>query len=444
MSYTNHTYKQIDCRKWRWYTMNRFFCGRNRLLKGTGCAVLFFTAFFYCYLKTSIPDRICIGSEQAGILNFAVPFPATLQVDTEEVVLTGASGGTAEQIQVSLDQPFSIYSEKDGSYHMQMKLFGFWNYKDIQIKVLSETEVIPGGSTIGIYLEADGVLVIGTSAITDERGELVNPCGELLRSGDYIIGINGKDIFSKEELIDQVGSCKGTPMTLNLRRKQKKLDVQVTPVSVGNDQYRLGIWVRDDTQGIGTLTYMTKDGAFGALGHGISDADVGELLEIQGGQLYPSRIHEILKGSVGKPGSLAGTICYGAGECLGTIQENTQYGIFGQLDPAKQQEMGGYLLPVAYRQEVKTGPATIRCCIDHTVQEYEVEITHINQGFYSRNKDMVIQVTDPRLLEQTGGIVQGMSGSPILQEGKIVGAVTHVFVNDPTKGYGIFIETMLE
>lgn len=405
--------------------------------------LLYMLSFFYFYLQSSIPDQICIGTAQAGTLNFFVPFDAILSTESQEVVLTDVSNIPSDSLELTLDKPFEVYAEKEGSYQLQLKLFGLFHYKDIELNVLDETEVIPCGNTVGIYLESDGILVVGTSAITDDKGELQNPCGEQLRSGDYIIAVNGKEISKKEELIRTIDAGCGESLRLTIRRNQRQIETEVTPVSVGNGTYRLGIWVRDDAQGIGTLTYMTKDGKFGALGHGISDSDVGNIVEIKGGALYQAQILDIMRGSIGHPGSLSGIICYGEAQYLGEIRDNTQSGIFGQADEALERWIEGEAMPVAYRQEVHTGPASILSSIDGTVKEYTVEITHINQSLYAQNKDMVIQVTDSRLLELTGGIVQGMSGSPILQDGKVVGAVTHVFVNDPTRGYGIFLEHML-
>ncbi len=215
---------------------------------------------------------------------------------------------------------------------------------------------------------------------------------------------------------------------------------------MGEDQeYKLGIWVRDNTQGIGTLTYVEEDGSYGALGHGISDTDTGELLDIAGGELYQAQIVVCpLKGTKGNPGELSGYIDYDDSKRIGTIDSNTQKGIFGSVGDGCMYKLPLTSMEVGYKQEVETGEAQILAELEGEVKAYQVNITDIYRDQADTNKAFAIQVTDPELLAATGGIVQGMSGSPIVQNGKLIGAVTHVFVQDSTKGYGIFIEKMLE
>ncbi len=421
---------------------NRYFFRKSRRTVGLAC-LIYALLFFHFYFESVIPDEIYIGASRKGILHFSVPF-AILQSDSTEVVLTDKSNIPSQALNLTPEEPFGIYSEEIGTYELRLKLFGWFEYKSIHIEVVEDTAVIPCGQSIGIYLESDGILVVGTSAITDEKGQLCSPCGELLKSGDYIIAVNGEGIAAKEELIQAIDCCNGNPMVLTIRRGEKQSDVTVQPVSVSGGQYRLGIWVRDDTQGIGTLTYVTEDGKFGALGHGISDLDVGEIVTTKNGAMYQASIHDVIKGTMGHPGSLSGSICYGNEHCLGEIQKNTDCGIFGQANDTLMQSLLKEAIPVGYKHEVQEGAATILCSIDGTVREYTVSISNINRASSAGNKGMVIRVTDPLLLERTGGIVQGMSGSPIIQDGKLVGAVTHVLVNDPTRGYGIFIENMLD
>ena len=214
-----------------------------------------------------------------------------------------------------------------------------------------------------------------------------------------------------------------------------------SPVLTDDGTYKLGIWVRDNIQGIGTLTYVDEQGNFGALGHGISDIDTGDMLTLKWGELYNAQILSIVKGTDGNPGELQGVIRYDESEKIGTILDNQSMGIYGTLDNGCGQ---GVRLPVGYKQEMQEGPATILACVDGEVQEYSIEITAIDMNKKDTNKSFTIKVTDPRLLELTGGIVQGMSGSPVIQNGKLVGAVTHVFVRDAGSGYGIFIENMLQ
>ena len=228
---------------------------------------------------------------------------------------------------------------------------------------------------------------------------------------------------------------------MQIRRGTQKLEVAVGSVQAKDGTNKLGIWVREDTQGIGTMTYITKNGKFGALGHGITDADTGTLMDLRDGELYQTKILDIIKGKSGAPGELEGYINMVAKECIGKIEKNTQLGIFGTLLEEKADKREYY--EVGLRQDIKLGKAWIYSNIEGTPQKYEIQIEKLNRTSKD-NKGMVIRVTDKRLLALTGGIVQGMSGSPILQDDKIIGAVTHVFVEEPTKGYAVFLENMLE
>ena len=223
------------------------------------------------------------------------------------------------------------------------------------------------------------------------------------------------------------------------------LEERVTPAKNQNGEYKMGIWIRDNAQGVGTLTFVDGEGNFGALGHGITDSDTGELMELGRGSLYGTKIVAVRKGADGVPGELTGMIEYDDKNVIGEITRNTPYGIFGRLDLEKLKESGIYLetQEVGFKQDIHPGKATMISTINDEMKEYEIEITAIHMGNDGGNKGLELLVTDDELLSLTGGIVQGMSGSPILQDGKVVGAVTHVLVNAPEKGYGIFIEEML-
>ena len=350
----------------------------------------------------------------------------------------------ADQIHVMLDEGFSLYSEEVGEYLLDLELFGLIHYGQIQVQVVEEEMVIPCGCPVGIYLDMDGILIVGTGQVTDLQGNTSEPAYGLVRSGDYILEVDGREVVTKEELVEGICSCGGENVVLTIRRGSQEIAVEVPVVQTAADEYKAGIWVRDDTQGIGTLSYVELDGDFGALGHGISDSDTGQVIEDDGGLLYDATIRSVIKGTINGPGSLAGVINYGDSHQLGEIDDNTDCGIFGTMSEEAMQRFASWeCMPIGYRQEVHTGPALIRCCVDGQVEDYEIRIIRADLSS-TGNKGLVIQVTDERLLMLTGGIVQGMSGSPIIQDGKLVGAVTHVLVNDPTRGYGIFIENMLE
>lgn len=308
---------------------------------------------------------------------------------------------------------------------------------------VSNEMVIPGGMPIGIYMKTDGVLVLGTDSVKGADGQVYAPAENLVKAGDYIVGINGDAVDSKKELVSQVGKLDSEKVVLQIRRKEEEIDVKVTAAITNKDEYKLGIWVRDSVQGLGTITYITTNNQFGALGHGIHDMDIDELLEIGEGRVYNTEILRIEKGKKGSPGGMEGMIVYNRYNILGSIEENTEIGVYGtirNLDSLTQEQTA---VPVCLKSDVDTGPAVIRCCVDDEVKEYDIEIERINHFTLEANKGLVIKIVDEELIDITGGIIQGMSGSPILQNGKLVGAVTHVFVNDPTKGYGIFIEEML-
>lgn len=361
-----------------------------------------------------------------------------------------------EQIQVSqqgeiptlfhevLDQFLIEESIQEGTGKVAYSLFGKIPLKTVSVNVVPRKSVYIGGEPIGIYLETDGVLVIETGKIIGMDGKKHCPAESIVKSGDYIQTVNGKAVATKEELIDCIGKCSGTDLTLEVLRDGKEINLQLHPVQDENGSYKAGIWVRNDTQGIGTLTYIEQNGSFGALGHGISDIDTGELLNIEKGELYDAEVVSVIKGLQGSPGELSGMIRYSDGYKIGRIIRNAENGVYGTMAALPAMTEGKKLYETAHKQEVTEGSATIMCTVDGNCREYDVEIKEIRLNGKDVNKGMVVEVTDQELLEMTGGIVQGMSGSPIIQDGKLVGAVTHVLVNDPTRGYGIFIENMLE
>lgn len=315
---------------------------------------------------------------------------------------------------------------------------------EVSTETISEDTVLLGGMPVGIYMETDGVMVLDTDHIKGADGVEYEPAGHLVKCGDYITGLNGKTIDNKKELMEALKDLNGEDVVLKLRRDEETIDVRLKPVECGKDDYKLGIWVRDNVQGLGTITFLTGNSEFGALGHGIHDTDTNVLLSIADGTLYKTSIHSVQKGENGIPGSMEGIIVYNGYNKLGRIEKNTDEGIYGKVD--KIDELFSEQIPIqtATKEEVEVGNATIRCFVDNEIKEYSILVTDIDYSGREANKGLVIQVTDPELLEKTGGIIQGMSGSPILQNGKLIGAVTHVFVQDSTKGYGIFIENMLE
>lgn len=331
-----------------------------------------------------------------------------------------------------------------GNYEVDYKLFGLFPIKTVSVEVVEREVVIPCGIPAGIYVETEGILVVGHEEVTKADNSKVNPTETIIKKGDYITSVNGQKINRKADLMEAVETCNGKQLVLGIRRNEEEFEVAVQPVECGAEQYKLGVWVRDNTQGIGTITYITPEGKFGALGHGISDMDTKSLMETSRGLLYDTKIMTVIKGQEGKPGELVGYIDYQAENVQGRIDKNTSEGIYGVVNDELETEATAQPVQISLKQDIEVGAATIQTCIADEVKEYDVEIQAVNLSEKDENKGIILKVTDEELLSKTGGIVQGMSGAPILQNGKIIGAVTHVFVEDPTMGYGIFIEEMLK
>ena len=323
---------------------------------------------------------------------------------------------------------------------MTLKAFGM-PLKNINIDVFHDMEVVPWGRTIGVRIDTDGVLVLGTGLVTDGHGSAHNPTEGILRSGDLIMSADGKMLGDMRDLQEAVKSS-GNVMNLIVQRDGKRTETIVNPVAGLNGQKHLGVWVRDSTQGIGTITYYNPlTQKFAALGHGIMDVDTKKLMIIKSGELWPSNIYDIKKGKKGAPGELIGKM--DKKNIFGRVNDNSSMGIFGTIE--SQQDIPTDTMKIALQNRVHEGPAKIRSnIVGNEIDEYDVYIESVNRYSQDSSRGMVIRITDPRLLSKTGGIVQGMSGSPIIQGDRLVGAITHVFVQDPAKGYGIFIENMLK
>ena len=304
--------------------------------------------------------------------------------------------------------------------------------------------VIPLGRAVGIKLFSDGVMVVGFSEVTTADGKAApaKSCG--LREGDIITHINSEEVDTIEQVRSLLQDLEGEQMSIRAMRGEKQVQMTVQAVQCSSDgSYKLGAWIRDSMAGIGTMTFYDPDSStFGALGHGINDVDTSLLMPLQTGGVMYASVTDVKRGECGSPGELHGS--FETGQDFGVLSANTASGVFGTLNDDSIAQ-GLEPVPVAAASEVTVGPAVIRSNVaGEAVEEYTVEITKLFDAGDEDTRDMMITVTDPRLLEGTGGIVQGMSGSPILQNGKIVGAVTHVLVNDPTRGYGIYIENMLD
>ena len=318
--------------------------------------------------------------------------------------------------------------------------------KEVTISVLPEKVLIPGGHSVGVRMNVKGVLVVGLEEIETPEGKFVNPgLTAGLQIGDNILEINGTKVSNARDVKEIINRIKND-VRLKIKRKDDIMNITIAPViSVDDNLYKIGVWVKDKTAGIGTLTfYDPSNHTFGALGHAITDPETGTVLSVAQGELLNSKVESVKQGKAGSPGEIKG-IFYEADKPLGKLSLNTEFGIFGETYETISNPIYQKPLQIGYQNEIKKGPAYILTTLEgDKIDKYSIEIEKINRQTKASTKSMIIRVTDERLLAKSGGIIQGMSGSPIIQNNKIIGAVTHVFVNDPQKGYGIFIEWMLD
>jgi len=337
-----------------------------------------------------------------------------------------------------------LESVEQGKSSATLRLFGI-PVRSIELRVLAQKALIPGGQPVGIRLYTQGALVVGTSEVISPDGTAGSPAQEAgLKTGDVILSINGIALESSDHLGELVNEAQGA-VRVHFLREGNVYDLNILPrIDAQDGQKRLGLWARDSTAGVGTLTFCDPEsGLFGALGHAITDVDTHTNLTLRKGELVAAEVVDVKAGVRGEPGELKGV--FSQGEQLGAIAANTDYGIYGTLNQIPENPLYPSGVEIALRNEVHLGRAEILATVDDQgIRSYECQIIRLTPQATAAPRGIVVEVTDRELLEKTGGIVQGMSGSPILQDGKLVGAVTHVFVNDASKGYGMYIEWMLE
>ena len=419
-------------------------------------AALIVTVYLTYWNKIPSTIKIRAGVEQE--LDFRVPVSGKIYRVREEdsAPVSSVKGaedkgrkaveslsGSVESIPVNFAHTVKVRANEIDTYQMDLKLFGVIPYKNVDVEVIQDKMLIPSGIPIGIYVKTSGVLVVGIGEFENSEGKKISPAKYALQKGDYILKVNGEVMENKKHFVQTVEESEGQDLVLTIKRNGEVTDVMVTPGANQNQEWKLGIWIRDNAQGIGTMTYEDTDNSFGALGHGINDVDTSLLMNLEEGTLYRTEIVGITRGSNGNPGELTGYIEYDSDNVIGEIKENTEEGIFGICDAEVEAASAFEPIPIALKQEITLGPAQIICSVTGEPEFYDVEIVEVNLERDSINRGIVVQVVDEKLLTLTGGIIQGMSGSPIIQNGKLVGAVTHVLVQDSTKGYGIFIEEML-
>ena len=418
---------------------------RLRIYRACLCAALILAGmglFGYSYylVDSSIPSVIYMRAESEESLALDIPAKGEILSVSEQ----GTSNIPQGAVTLDLSQPVTMKTGTTDSLEMQVKLFGILPFKQVGIRVIEDQQLIPVGVPIGIYVKTEGVMVIGTGEFRSVNGEKVAPAEHILKSGDYVVKLNGTEVADKDDLITRIENGSGEAAILTIRRGEEYFDVKIDPVQDQTKKYKIGVWVRDNAQGVGTMTYIDSQGNFGALGHGINDVDTSNLMEMNDGTLYQTEIISIQKGTAGHPGEMTGMIVYSDDRILGDITSNSVRGIFGKCNDKALALGTEEAMPIGLKQEIRKGPAQILCTVDGTTRYYDIEITDIHLDHDNVNRGIELKVTDSDLIALTGGIVQGMSGAPIIQNGKFVGAVTHVLVQDSTRGYGIFIENMLE
>lgn len=406
-----------------------------------GVAAVLLSIYYFMWL--SVPSTIMIKAGVEQELDFKVPASGEIYKEAVEVSSSTNTNVENNRLYIDLGHPVTLKASQVDQYKLHLKIFGIIPLKEVDVEVIQDVRLKPAGIPIGIFVKTQGVLVVGIGEFEGEDGQIVNPGKYVFQTGDYILEINDEEINEKRELVDKISHCEGQELVFKVQRGDMLLEVKARPVPNQNGEYKMGIWVRDNAQGVGTMTYIDENGCFGALGHGINDVDTSTLMTLSSGTLYHTEIIGITKGTTGSPGELTGFIEYDDKNIMGAITANTPRGIFGICTPETEMEAVYDYLPLGLKQEIKKGPAQILCSLGNGIQTYDVEITDINLENDNVNRGIVLEITDQELLNTTGGIVQGMSGSPIIQDNKLVGAVTHVLVQEPAKGYGIFIENML-
>ena len=422
-------------------------------------AVIALMAVGYFYYLDKMPSTIKIRAGVEQELNFRIPVSGEIYRVTDNATqvssmpetrggakqeqVTESISDSVQSIHVDFTHTVKVRANEIDTYQMNLKLFGILPYKSVDIEVIQDKMLIPSGIPIGIYVKTDGVLVVGIGEFENSDGKKVSPAKYVLQKGDYILKANGVELENKKQFISMIEESEGENMILTIKRNGEITDVMAKPDCNQNKEWKLGIWIRDNAQGIGTMTYEDTDNTFGALGHGINDVDTSTLMNLEEGTLYKTEIVGITRGTNGSPGELTGYIEYDSDNVIGKITENTTEGIFGVCSVEIENAACYDPIPIALKQELELGPAQIICSVTGQPEFYDVEIEEVNLERDNINRGIVIRVVDEKLLTLTGGIIQGMSGSPIIQNGKLVGAVTHVLVQDSTRGYGIFIEEML-
>jgi len=391
---------------------------------------MLFSAFIFPYIKqvNSFQDNMVITRS-----------------DIEQV---NENDTYSKLINLELDKNLEVSNDCDiANTTLSVKLFNLFTIKKVNVRLLVNTDVYVGGETVGFNLFSEGVVCVGSNAVVTNEGLQEPILNSQITDGDAITKIEGIEIKNIDDIdtIINLSKFAGKQLSVTLKRNNTEIETKVTPVfDLFSQRYKLGLWVRNNASGVGTLTYIKQsDFRFGAVGHPISDESLGDNFKINSGNIYKCKLLGIKKGERNNPGEIRSSINL-SDDAIGIADTNCKYGVYGNIlnknfiEASRTATLGG-------RLSVKTGDAKIYCSIDNEgVKGYDVKILKANKQGSADDKSMIIKITDKELLEKTGGIIQGMSGSPIIQNGKLIGAITHVLVNDPTRGYGVYIDWMLD
>lgn len=395
------------------------------------------------YSFFDFPQEVRLVEGKQLEINLDLPMTFELFCPEESLTINGLS--IKDKLSINLKEPLVLQSSKLGTYDLEFRWLGVIPVKKVRVCVMPETRVVPGGHSVGVKLRPNGVIVVGFAPVADEEGNRIYPAQEAgVEIGDTIFMVNHQKIYDAEELSRIVNNDSDKTVTVSIKRDGNIFETTLKAVKSDSGIFQIGLWVRDIAAGVGTMSfYDPATGYYGALGHIISDADTGKYIEVGEGEIIRARVTSILPGRKNRPGEKRGVFVQ-ENYVLGNIEANTNFGIYGKI--YKPIENPYYsTLPVATVSQVQEGKAKMLTVIEgEKIKAYDIEIQKIIKQSYPSSKGMIIKITDPELIAKTSGIIQGMSGSPIIQNGYLVGAVTHVFVNDPIRGYGIFAEWMME
>lgn len=377
----------------------------------------------------------------------AIDYPNNMYVTAQDIAYANEDSNFAPFIKFNLDNTITVNKEEVTQTTMHIKLFGFLPLKKVKVKLINSPEVYVGGNIVGFCLNTDGVVIVGSNEVFTKEGSQEPIVKSGLKEGDCIKEIEGQEINSIYDIDKILNSPEyaGNDVELTIVRDNDTFKRHITPaLDIFTQKYKLGLWVKNSTSGVGTLTYVKKnDNRFGAVGHSLTDASLGDNFKISEGEVFLCHLLGIKKGSKNSPGELRSTMKI-SDDSIGIADTNCKYGVYGNiLHVNKLNLIDGYVL--GGRMSIKPGKAKIYVSLDDgEVKSYDIKIIKTNHQDVADDKSIVFKVTDDELIAKTGGIIQGMSGCPIVQNGKLVGAVTHVFINDPTKGFGVYVDWMYD